>query len=229
MAKVTWAPSALDDIDSIAKYIAEDSAEMASLFVRRLMEATDRLQEFPLSGRMIPEIDDRSSREVSYGAYRIMYRVEGDEVWILPGSSTAHAIGDMSNHWMKKATSSSAGKRESAETPTDYDFKGRKGVRGKYYRAYQQGHTVRIHREDGTVSVLHYTLEEGAVMLEPDVREYFPTSESVNQALRSLIALIPKGRREKWQCSAEDEPSDQKCLSLIYQAGKLPLLVCSVQ
>ena len=82
MAKVTWAPSALDDIDSIARYIAEDSAEMASLFVRRLTEATDRLQEFPLSGRMIPEIDDPNSREIIYGAYRTMYRVEGNEVWI---------------------------------------------------------------------------------------------------------------------------------------------------
>jgi len=30
------------------------------------------------------------------------------------------------------------------------------------------------------------------VMLEPDVREYFPTSESVNKALRSLIEIMPK-------------------------------------
>jgi len=82
MAKVIWAPSALADIASIAEYIAEDSAEMAALFVRRLMEATDRLQEFPLSGRMIPEINDPDAREVIYGAYRIMYRVEGEDVWI---------------------------------------------------------------------------------------------------------------------------------------------------
>ncbi|HGJ66142.1 TPA: hypothetical protein ENS27_12290 [bacterium] len=33
--------------------------------------------------------------------------------------------------------------------------------------------------------------EDGAVMLEPDVKEYFPDSESVNNALRSLISLIP--------------------------------------
>ncbi len=26
----------------------------------------------------------------------------------------------------------------------EYDFRGKKGVRGKYYHAYQQGHTVRI-------------------------------------------------------------------------------------
>jgi chemotaxis receptor (MCP) glutamine deamidase CheD len=33
-------------------------------------------------------------------------------------------------------------------------------------------------------------LEEGTVMLQPDVREYFPDSEAVNTALRSLITLM---------------------------------------
>ena len=73
----------------------------------------------------------------------------------------------------------------------EYDFTGKKGVRGKYYRAYRQGHSVRIHKADGTVSVQYFTLQEGAVMLEPDVKQYFPNSESVNKALRSLITLIP--------------------------------------
>jgi toxin ParE1/3/4 len=82
MAKVIWSPSALEDIDSIAEYIEADSAEMASLFVNRLIEATDRLREFPLSGRIIPEINNPNCREVIYGPYRIMYRVEGDEVWV---------------------------------------------------------------------------------------------------------------------------------------------------
>ena len=74
----------------------------------------------------------------------------------------------------------------------EYDLKGKKGVRGKYHENYQQGHVVRVYKDDGTVSCRYFTLEEGAVMLEPDVREYFPTSESVNRALRSLIALIPE-------------------------------------
>ncbi len=98
---------------------------------------------------------------------------------------------------MKKATNNTKDKVESSEMLPEYNFKGRKAVRGKYYRAYRQGHTVRIHRGDGTVSVQHFTLEEGAVMLEPDVRDYFATSESVNQALRSLITLIPRTRRRK--------------------------------
>ena len=82
MGKVIWAPSALDDIDAIAEYIARDSIDRAALFVTRLFEITDRLQEFPLSGRVIPEIGEQSCREIIYGSYRIMYRVDDNDVWI---------------------------------------------------------------------------------------------------------------------------------------------------
>ncbi len=73
----------------------------------------------------------------------------------------------------------------------DYNFSGKKGIRGKYYQAYRNGHTVRVHKEDGTVMTYYFTLEDGAVMLEPDVRKFFPTSEDVNKVLRTLITLIP--------------------------------------
>jgi hypothetical protein len=75
----------------------------------------------------------------------------------------------------------------------EYDFTG--GVRGKHYQAYQRGHTVTIHQADGTDIVQHFTLEDGAIMLDPDVREYFPDGESVNQALRTLISLFPESRK----------------------------------
>ncbi len=72
----------------------------------------------------------------------------------------------------------------------EYDFRG--GVRGKHYRAYRQGHTVTIHKSDGTTDVQYFQLEEGAVLLEPNVRAYFPDSEAVNKVLRGLITLLPK-------------------------------------
>lgn len=98
---------------------------------------------------------------------------------------------------MKKTDRNPGREPKSAEMLPEYDFKGKKGVQGKYYQACRRGHTVKIHREDGTASVQHFTLEEGAVMLEPEVRTYFPNSESVNQALRSLITLIPKSWRRR--------------------------------
>jgi len=76
---------------------------------------------------------------------------------------------------------------------SEYDFSG--GERGKHTRAYHEGHSVAIHQEDGKTRIQHFTLQEGAVVLDPDVREYFPDTESVNTALRSLIALIPKKRK----------------------------------
>lgn len=72
------------------------------------------------------------------------------------------------------------------EMRQEYDFSG--GVRGKHFKAYREGHTVRIHKEDGTTSVRYFRQEDGAVMLDPDVKAHFPDSESVNKALRSLIA-----------------------------------------
>lgn len=53
-----------------------------------------------------------------------------------------------------------------------YDFSG--GVRGKHYKAYREGHTVRIHKENGTTSEQYFTQEGGAVMLDPDIRPAYP-------------------------------------------------------
>lgn len=82
MGKVIWSPSAIEDVNSIAEFISRDSVDQAALFVARLIEATDRLQEYPRSGRVIPEIGNQSCREIIYGSYRIMYRLENDDVWI---------------------------------------------------------------------------------------------------------------------------------------------------
>jgi ATP-dependent RNA circularization protein (DNA/RNA ligase family) len=87
----------------------------------------------------------------------------------------------MKENYMKKD------KNELNETEMrdEYDFS--KGVRGKHYKAYREGHTVIIHKSDGTKSVQFFTQIDGAVMLDPDVKIHFPDSESVNKALRSLI------------------------------------------
>jgi hypothetical protein len=88
---------------------------------------------------------------------------------------------------MKKATTELLKTVEDEMRP-EYDFRG--AVRGKYYKPLHRGYTVHVHRADGTTIVQHFKLEEGTVMLQPDVREYFPDSEAVNTALRSLITLM---------------------------------------
>ena len=76
--------------------------------------------------------------------------------------------------------------RKDSNMRTEYDFS--EGVRGRHFKAYRAGHTVEITTRDGSIETRRFTEEDGSVMLDPDVKQHFPDSESVNKALRSLIA-----------------------------------------
>lgn len=95
---------------------------------------------------------------------------------------------------MKKA-SDNAPETTADEMRPEYDFSG--GVRGKYASEYLRGHTVTIHRKDGSTVVERYGPPEDAIVLAPDVKAYFPDSEAVNEALRGLIRLAPAGPRDR--------------------------------
>lgn len=90
-------------------------------------------------------------------------------------------------------------KKKKTEMRAEYDFS--KAERGKFYRLLNKGYTVHVHKKDGTVTTNHYQLTEGMIMLAPDVKEYFPDSESVNEALRSLIKLMNKMPTKKYKQS----------------------------
>jgi hypothetical protein len=89
---------------------------------------------------------------------------------------------------MKKKTN----KSQTDDMLPEYNLEGKKGVRGKYAKAMQKGYSVRVLNEDGTVTTKDFIPKENMVFLDPDVKAYFPDSESVNRALRSLIELIPE-------------------------------------
>jgi hypothetical protein len=63
--------------------------------------------------------------------------------------------------------------RNDPDLLAEYDF--RRVVRGKYAKRYSEGTNV--------------------VVIDPDVIEYFPDNQSVNQALRNLVAIIKRCRK----------------------------------
>ena len=83
MSKVSWMPSALDDLKSIRDYIAKDSVYYAGKFVEGAFKAVERLKQFPRSGRMVPEMENPALREIIYGSYRIIYELDNSNVQIL--------------------------------------------------------------------------------------------------------------------------------------------------
>jgi hypothetical protein len=95
---------------------------------------------------------------------------------------------------MKKVISEKAALQNDDIRP-EYDLKKLQGgVQGKYYKAYRKGHTVKIHKANGTVSIQYFQPGEGSVLLEPEVRKYFPDADAVNNALRCLIPLMQSKR-----------------------------------
>lgn len=81
--RVVWSRLALADVDSIAAYIARDSAAYASAVVKKILESTRILNRFPDSGRQVPEFQDRAIRELLVYSYRVIYRVSEEEVLVL--------------------------------------------------------------------------------------------------------------------------------------------------
>ena len=83
MTPVIWSPQAVSDLEAIRAYVAEDSVAYSDLVVRRLVASVDRLESFPESGRVVPERNLPSIREVIVGPYRVVYRLGRDEVEIV--------------------------------------------------------------------------------------------------------------------------------------------------
>jgi toxin ParE1/3/4 len=75
MAEIRWTPQAIEDIENIAKYIAKDSTKYASIQVEEFFDAALILEDFPHSGRVVPEIGNRNIRELIVGFYRLIYRI----------------------------------------------------------------------------------------------------------------------------------------------------------
>lgn len=76
MTRVIWTRQAVEDVEAIRAYVARDSERYAALLVERLVAAVSRLETFPQSGRVVPEVGDDSLREVIYGNYRLVYRLQ---------------------------------------------------------------------------------------------------------------------------------------------------------
>ena len=79
MAKVIWSELALDDLKNIYEYISNDSIYYAGRQIERIIERVEQLQNFPESGRIVPEFNKEILRELIEGNYRIVLqnRIEG--------------------------------------------------------------------------------------------------------------------------------------------------------
>jgi plasmid stabilization system protein ParE len=90
--KVAWTRLAVERAYEQARHIAEDKPEAALRWLDGMFKATDRLESFPRSGRVVREIRSEDLREVIYRSHRILYRIEKSSVVILTVRGAAQSL-----------------------------------------------------------------------------------------------------------------------------------------
>lgn len=91
--KVIWSPLAIERAYDIAAYIAQDRPDAALKWLDGLFASTDRLEKFPRSGRIVPEVGSPEYREIIFRrAHRIIYRIERSSVSILTIRNCAEEV-----------------------------------------------------------------------------------------------------------------------------------------
>lgn len=78
MTVVWWTPGARDDLQGVYDHTAKDSPHYAGVVIDRIVQAMERIQDYPESGRVVPEIKRPDVREVIWRSYRIVYRLTAD-------------------------------------------------------------------------------------------------------------------------------------------------------
>jgi len=93
-SRIYWTRQAQNDLRAIREHIARDAPVTAVAFVGRLKQSTERLREFPYSGRVVPEYGREEVREVLQGNYRLIYRITKTRIDILAVYHTARLLGE---------------------------------------------------------------------------------------------------------------------------------------
>ena len=78
-----WTKPARADLKHIHDFIAEDSKHYARKVAQEIREKTDKLDELPNIGKIVPEVGKLEVRELQIYSYRIMYEIINEQPYVL--------------------------------------------------------------------------------------------------------------------------------------------------
>ena len=83
---VSWTSVAKDDLRLIVDYLSLDNPTKADEVIQLIRVQTQKLQELPARGRIVPELRFCGVllyRELIVSPWRIIYRIDGENIWVL--------------------------------------------------------------------------------------------------------------------------------------------------
>ena len=83
--EVIFLQAALDDLEQIVIYIAQDNANAAIRLHDRIVETANKLADFPMIGRLVPneKIGKHGFRMIGHGKYLLFYKMYNGKVVVL--------------------------------------------------------------------------------------------------------------------------------------------------
>lgn len=94
MVRVNWTLQAQDDLKSIAYFISKDSVQYARLQIHRIRNQTQILRPQARIGKIIPEMNKNTYRELIEGRFRIIYKIVSEnQIDILTIHHSARDLG----------------------------------------------------------------------------------------------------------------------------------------
>jgi len=80
--EVIWTKQAIQMVNEFVDYIVQDDYKTAEQWALQLMSQTDKLADHPRIGRVVPEYNEETLRELIIGNYRLPHRIKEDGIYI---------------------------------------------------------------------------------------------------------------------------------------------------
>ncbi len=81
--KIIWSPLSIERIEKFSIHIAYDKPSAANEWIDNIFTKVDLLKNHPKMGRIVPELNIKTIREIIHGNYRIIYKYDSKSINIL--------------------------------------------------------------------------------------------------------------------------------------------------
>lgn len=97
MVKVRWSKQAIEDIHRIQEYYSDFAVNFSIQLLDQIFEKENLIANHPEIGRVVPELNNRSVREIIFRNFRIIYAIfDSERISILTVHESSRPLSNIS-------------------------------------------------------------------------------------------------------------------------------------
>ena len=97
MVKITWSKQAIEDIHRIQEYYSDFAVTFSIQLVDQIFDKENLIADHPEIGRIVPELNNKSVREIIFRNFRIIYAIfDSQRISILTVHESSRPLSNIS-------------------------------------------------------------------------------------------------------------------------------------